>query len=79
MGQSLSSSASVYSYLNHLKWLTTPSVTTEDCHLKLEELGEIKGKTFTIDAGQRVDAYLGVPFAKCGAYEERFQVRIFKV
>lgn len=38
--------------------------------------GLICGKTFTFHNGKGVSAFLGVPFAKCGAYNNRFQVNL---
>lgn len=39
--------------------------------------GSLCGKTFTFHDGRAVSAFLGVPFAKCGTYSERFQVLIY--
>lgn len=38
--------------------------------------GQIRGKTFCFKEG-KVNCFLGVPFAKNGTYQERFQVKIF--
>jgi hypothetical protein len=36
--------------------------------------GWVRGKTFVFENGQEVDAFLGVPYARNGIFQERFQV-----
>lgn len=40
------------------------------------KFGQIRGKTFHFKEGD-VNCFLGVPFAKNGTYQERFQVPYF--
>lgn len=73
MGQ-LISSPYLYSYFNYIKRYTSTTFPYEDVVWDIKKLGRIKGKTFQIEGGRKVHAFLGVPFAKCGQFEDRFKV-----
>ncbi|KAI6224413.1 COesterase domain-containing protein [Aphelenchoides fujianensis] len=64
-------------YLNQLptpwQWLTKDNDVTHDAELEIEALGRIRGKKFTFANGRRVAAYLGVPYAKAGGFQDRFK------
>jgi carboxylesterase type B len=72
MGQFLSAPY-WYSYLGYLKRYTSTFVPSEDVEWTINDLGRIKGKIFQIEGGQKVHAFLGVPFAKCGEFQDRFK------
>lgn len=74
MGNSASSPA-VYSSLSRLLGVTQPSTAVDEIEWSIDGLGRVRGRTFEVEEGRKVHAFLGVPFAKCGSGEERFKVR----
>ncbi|KAI6177705.1 COesterase domain-containing protein [Aphelenchoides bicaudatus] len=73
MGNSIGSPLGYYSSLSKMLGVTQPTTSTEDVEWEIEGLGRVLGKTFEVDEGRKVHAFLGVPFAKCGSGQDRFK------
>jgi carboxylesterase type B len=73
MGNTISTQTA-FSSLSKMLGVTTPTPALEEVICEIEGLGNVKGKTFEVDEGRKVHAFLGVPFAKCGSGENRFKV-----